>query len=90
MSEPMQLFSDDFLEQLAERVAARVLRQIDKTKATPWPEYMPIETAARYIGHSKRSFEYLLAKNLFPVIRRDRLILIHRKDIDAALERLKQ
>jgi hypothetical protein len=51
---------------------------------------MTMKTAAKYIDHTDRSFEYLMSKDLFPVVRRDRLVLLDREDIDNVLKHLKR
>src|SRR5687767_1077717 len=77
--------AEDTIERIAAAVAARLA-----SRPTEWPRWMPIKLAAAYIGHSTRSFEYLLSKDLFPVVRRDRLVLLDRHDLDRVLEKLKQ
>lgn len=78
------------LEQAAISAGDQLLRQIESRIPTIWPRWMTMKTAARYIDHSERSFEYLMTKDLFPVVRRDRLILLDRDDIDTVLRKLKQ
>jgi excisionase family DNA binding protein len=46
------------------------------------PRYLTVQQAAEYVGRSKKSFEYLMSKKMFPVIRRDRLVLIDKNDLD--------
>lgn len=49
------------------------------------PDRSPLhdgQASPQYIGQTKKSFEYLISKNLFPVIRRDRLVLIDKEDLD--------
>jgi excisionase family DNA binding protein len=84
------MFSDAFWAEMEGRISDAIVKKIDARIGSPWPRWMTIKTAAQYIDHSQRSVEYLLSKNLFPVVRRDRLVLIDREDIDAALKKLKQ
>jgi hypothetical protein len=84
------MLSEQFIDELKRSIGDYVLRQIDTRLAPAWPRWMTIKTAAKYIDHSDRSFEYLLSKNLFPVVRRDRLVLIDRDDLDRVLSRLKR
>jgi len=84
------MFSDRFWDELIQRVGDHILKKIESHPVRSWPRWMTIKTAAKYIDHTDRSFEYLLTKDLFPIVRRDRLVLIDREDIDAVLERLKQ
>jgi hypothetical protein len=83
------MFSNDFIDKLVQGVGDYVLKQVESRLAPAWPRWMTIKTAAKYIDHTERSFEYLLSKNLFPVVRRDRLILIDREDLDRVLSKLK-
>jgi hypothetical protein len=88
-----KMVSSEFKEMIAEvlqGIGDRYLKQIETRIPTIWPRWMTIKTAAKYIDHSDRSFEYLMSKDLFPVVRRDRLVLLDREDIDAVLKRLKQ
>jgi hypothetical protein len=78
------------IEESMRDVAEKFLQEIQTRIPTLWPRWMTIKTAAKYIDHSGRSIEYLMSKDLFPVVRRDRLVLLDREDIDAALMRLKQ
>jgi excisionase family DNA binding protein len=84
--------SEDFLtalaEQFAQRCAEIVIARLPKPTVIQ-PRYMTVEQAAAYIGHTKRSFEYLLTKNLFPVIRHDRLVLFDKEDLDRWMARHK-
>src|SRR5215472_8322219 len=51
--------------------------------------YLTVRQAADYIGRSK-SFEYLMSKKMFPVIRRDRLVLIDKNDLDCFMTEQKR
>jgi hypothetical protein len=86
--------TSDVLRQIIREVVKdagnEYITQIETRLPTLWPRWMTIKTAARYIDHSDRSFEYLMSKDLFPVVRRDRLVLLDREDIDAVLKKLKQ
>ena len=74
------MFEKQFVQEVAAEVAALVIAKIQPMKAAP--RYMTVAQAAEYIGHTKRSFEYLMTKNLFPVICHDRLVSIDRLDFD--------
>lgn len=80
----------ELMEELMAGVGDRFLTDIGTRIPTAWPRWMTKKTAARYMDHSERSFEYLMSKNLFPVVRHDRLVLLDREDIDAVLKKLKQ
>jgi len=84
------MFSGEFVEDLATKISDNVLKRIESRLAPAWTRWMTIKTAAKYIDHSQRSFEYLLSKNLFPVVWCDRLVLIDREDLDRTLASMKQ
>ena len=84
-----ETFLDKLADQLAERVAARIIQRLPRPNVI-LPRYLTIKQAAQYIGHSPASFHYLISKALFPIIKRDRLVLIDKEDLDKALARLKQ
>jgi excisionase family DNA binding protein len=76
-----QDFMSAVAREFAEKCVNVLLARLPKPNVLQ-PRYLTVEQAAVYISHTKRSFEYLISKNLFPVIRRDRLILIDREDLD--------
>jgi excisionase family DNA binding protein len=77
-----------FAQEFAEKCVNVLLARLPKPNVVQ-PRYLTVDQAAVYISHTKRSFEYLISKNLFPVIRRDRLILIDREDLDKFMTRHK-
>jgi excisionase family DNA binding protein len=82
-------FLNKLAEELAERVAGRIIQRLPKPNVIQ-PRYLTVKQAAEYVGHTSASIHYLISKNLFPVIRRDRLVLIDKEDLDKALARLKR
>lgn len=87
-ADTQQFFLAQLADELAERVATRIVQRLPKPNII-LPRYLTVAQAAAYISHTKRSFEYLISKSLFPVVRRERLILIDREDLDTALARFK-
>jgi excisionase family DNA binding protein len=83
-----QDFMSAFAQEFAEKCVNVLLARLPKPNVVQ-PRYLTLDQAAVYISHTKRSFEYLISKNLFPVIRRDRLILIDREDLDKFMARHK-
>jgi excisionase family DNA binding protein len=81
-------FITGLAHQIAEQSVVLLLARLPKPTVIQ-PRYMTVEQAAQYIGHTKKSFEYLLSKCLFPVIRHDRLVLIDRDDLDKWMARHK-
>ena len=83
-----QDFMSAFAQEFAEKCVNVLLARLPKPNLVQ-PRYLTVDQAAVYISHTKRSFEYLISKNLFPVIRRDRLVLIDREDLDKFMTRHK-
>jgi hypothetical protein len=84
---------ETFLTQLAEEIAQRVVALVIPRLPRPnliHPRYMTPTQAGQYIGHSPSSVHYLISKSFFPIIKKDRLVLIDREDLDKALARLKR
>jgi excisionase family DNA binding protein len=73
----MSAFAKSFADHCAEVVLARLPKP-----TVVQPRYLTVQQAADYISHSKKSFQYLMSKKMFPVIRRDRLVLIDKEDLD--------
>jgi excisionase family DNA binding protein len=83
------LFLSHLAQEIAERVAGLVVHNLPRPNLI-LSRYLTVAQAAEYVSHTKRSFEYLIRKDLFPVVRRDRLVLIDREDLDRTLARWKQ
>lgn len=83
-----QDFMAAFAQQFADRCAAILLARLPKPQVIQ-ARYLTVQQAAVYISHTKKSFEYLMSKKLFPVIREDRLVLIDREDLDKWMARHK-
>ncbi len=87
LSQPETQFQGqgDFVAALAQQIAERCVTVLLAKLPRPnviQQRYLTVEQAAAYIGHTKKSFEYLMTKNLFPVVRYERLVEIDREDID--------
>jgi excisionase family DNA binding protein len=83
-----QDFMSAFVEEFAQKCVSVLLARLPRPNVIQ-PRYLTVQQAADYIGRSKKSFEYLMSKRMFPVIRRDRLVLIDRNDLDAFMARQK-
>ena len=84
------MFSEDFMNQFAMQIANIVLNKVSRiVTPTIAPRYLTVKQAAAYISHTKSSFEYLMSKDLFPIIKKDRLVLIDREDLDKFMLRHK-
>jgi excisionase family DNA binding protein len=81
-------FVSAFAKHFADHCADALVARLPKPNVIQ-PRYLTVQQAADYIGRSKKSFEYLMGKKMFPVIRRDRLVLIDKQDLDAFMARQK-
>jgi excisionase family DNA binding protein len=73
------------LDALAAAVSQRVLASLTGlTAAEPWPEWMAIETAARYLDVSPQRLRKLVAQRRIPYHQEDKgcRILFRRSDLD--------
>ena len=83
-----QDFMSAFVEEFAQKCVKVLLARLPRPNVIQ-PRYLTVQQAADYIGRSKKSFEYLMSKKMFPVIRRDRLVLVDKNDLDAFMARQK-
>ncbi len=83
-----QDFMSAVAQEFAEKCANVLLARLPKPNVIQ-PRYLTVQQAADYIGRPKKSFEYLMSKKMFPVIRRDRLVLIDKNDLDVFMTRQK-
>jgi excisionase family DNA binding protein len=83
-----QDFMSAFVEEFAQKCVNVQLARLPRPNVIQ-PRYLTVQQAADYIGRSKKSFEYLMSKKMFPVIRRDRLVLVDKNDLDAFMARQK-
>jgi excisionase family DNA binding protein len=83
-----QDFMSAFVEEFAQKCVKVLLARLPRPNVIQ-PRCLTVQQAADYIGRSKKSFEYLMSKKMFPVIRRDRLVLIDKNDLDAFMARQK-
>jgi len=74
-------FLSAFAEEFAVKCANVLLARLPRPNVIQ-PRYLTVQQAADYVGRSKKSFEYLMSKKMFPVIRRDRLVLVDKNDLD--------
>jgi hypothetical protein len=79
------IFDQQFMNELAEQIAAK-LRPV-AGKAERWPELMSIETAAKYMDRSENSIRCLVESRVVPSCRIDRRVQIRRIDLDRVMER---
>ena len=85
------MFTDDYTRQLANQIADIVMMRLNRViQPAVAQRYLTVKQAAEYIGHTKASFAYLMSKDLFPVIREDRLVLLDRDDLDKFMAKHKR
>jgi hypothetical protein len=78
-SKVMDLNIDTLLDDLAERIAAK-LRAGSASKDRP--RLFSLEDAATYIGRTKPGLDHLIAAGKIPTVRADRRVMIDVRDLD--------
>ena len=86
-TEPLTLrLPAGLVDALAAAVSERILARLHALPATaePWPEWMAIETAARYLDVSPQRLRKLVARRQIPYHQEDKgcRILFRRTDLD--------
>jgi excisionase family DNA binding protein len=78
---------EDVIERIAERAAEIVLDRLDERER--WPEFMSVETAARYLDVSPERVRKLQARGELPFYQEGPgcRVTFRRQDLDEALER---
>ena len=76
------MFSADFIDALAEAVAARVAAEIDENHAASTRRLLTVREAALYIGRSPKAIEHLIARGTIPVTKLDGKRQIDRATLD--------
>jgi excisionase family DNA binding protein len=79
----MQLDIDAILEDLAERIAAKLR---DHGGSNNGPRLLSLEDAAAYIGRTKPGLDHLIAARKIPTVRADRRVQIDVRDLDEWIE----
>jgi excisionase family DNA binding protein len=75
---------------VAEEVARMLKPEIAKlSMPTVQPELLDVKQAAIYLGRSEQSVQHLIFNRDIPVVRLGRRVHLHRKDLDAFIEKNK-
>ena len=79
------------LDALADRIAQRVAQRLPANgTAAPTQRLLSVDSAARYLGRSKRSVEALIADRALPVVRLDRRVFLDIRDLDRMIDAAKE
>lgn len=78
--------TDAFLDEMADRVAARLLKQMP-TSAGPASPWMTKDEARAYMRLERGTFDKLVASRRIPSHGSERVRLFHRAEVDAAIMR---
>jgi hypothetical protein len=85
------MLSEEFMNDLADRVASRILPEISKQiQPVVAPRYLTLEVAAQYMSKTKRAVEEYVKDGLFPVSRKNGKLWIDRDDIDRQMTKWKR
>ena len=74
----------EVIEALAAAVSERLLPDFNTTRTDPWPEWMAIDTAARYLDVSPQRLRKQVAQRQIPFHQEDKgcRVLFRRSDLD--------
>jgi len=79
---------DDLLvNKLAQAISAAILKQINTPAVAP--VLLSCKEAGLYLGRSEQSIQHLIQEGVIPTVRVGRRVHLHRKDLDAWIERNK-
>lgn len=73
----LQLFNQQFIDQLAEAISARILPAL-KSSA----RLMTVAETAIYIGRTRRAVEHLIERGVIPALRLDNRVQVDREVLD--------
>jgi excisionase family DNA binding protein len=86
------ILDDKALKTIIEAVEERVLAHLaDRNQGDGWPEWMSVETAARYLDCSEERVRKLVANNRLPSYSEGRGCrrFLNRSELDEAMKRLR-
>ena len=79
---------DALLDDLADRVAARLADRLPTTSSTP-KRLLTKAEAARYIGRSPVAIDHMVSKGLLPTVQTDRRVFLDTQDLDEWIRKAK-
>jgi excisionase family DNA binding protein len=82
---------DILIPKLAQAISAEVAKYLTRSGASPsvQPALYSVAEAATYLGRTPQSLQHLIADKALPVVRVGRRVHLHRKDLDAWIEKNK-
>lgn len=83
------MFTEDFIDTLADRIAAKVRPVLSSSTSTVQGRLLTVRDAASYIGRSEQAVQHLIFQRDLPVIRVGRRVHLDRRDLDAWIDNSK-
>ena len=81
---------DILLKAVATEVAAKVREEVARlSMPVVQPALLTVKQAAVYLGRSEQAVQHLIFQREIPVVRVGRRVHLHRRDLDAFIERHK-
>jgi excisionase family DNA binding protein len=80
------MFSHEFVEQIADAVAAKVVARMSLPRPTGEQRLLDVSAAARYLGRSKQAIYHLVHENKLPTKRIGSRVFFDRHQLDAWVE----
>ena len=81
---------DSLVEELAERVAAKVVERTQGASGPVKPRLLTAGQAAVYMGRTKEAVQHMISSGKLPTVRSDRRVFLDIRDLDAWIEENKQ
>lgn len=76
------VFSDSFIDELADKVAARVLAALSGKAAPAAGGLRALKEAAKYLSLSQTTLKLMIAQGELPIVRRGKRRMIAQEDLD--------
>ncbi len=81
---------DSILDDLAQRVTAKLEQRISQLNRATAQRLLNVTQAAQYLGRTKVSVQHLIADGVLPVVRSDKRVFLDIRDLDAWILENKQ
>ena len=85
----LHLLVDAIAEEVAMKVKSEVAAHVQQLAGKVQPVLLNVKDAAVYLGRSEQAVQHLIFEKELPVVRVGRRVHLHRKDLDAWIEKNK-
>jgi excisionase family DNA binding protein len=85
----LHVLVDAIAEEVASKVISEVAAHVQHLAGKVQPVLLNVKDAAVYLGRSEQAVQHLIFEKELPVVRVGRRVHLHRKDLDAWIEKNK-